>query len=140
MHDLAARARAHRWRAEPWRNGRGVTYVIARWPDQDDYDVRVSIAEVSEPGPFSTFPGRTRWSTLVSDGAIELAGRALVRGLPLELAGDEAVVATVVDGPVTLLNIVAWPRHVEVGSGPPPTDADFTFEEIVWLRRTRSVR
>lgn len=118
------------WRAEPWKNGRGVTHVIARWPefeDTGDYDVRISVAKVTEGGPFSTFPGYQRFTTLLDDGRVGLddggAMRWLVHGVPLRLDGSAALVATV-ERPAHLLNIVA--RDAVVGRGAAPA-ARFVF-------------
>ncbi|MGH8215480.1 MAG: HutD/Ves family protein [Rhodanobacteraceae bacterium] len=47
-------------REEPWANGAGSTVVILREPDGADWRVRVSVANVEEPGPFSELPGTTR--------------------------------------------------------------------------------
>lgn len=49
----------------PWRNGGGVTYEVARFPDNDDFDWRISIAEVSASGAFSSFLGIDRIITLI---------------------------------------------------------------------------
>jgi len=49
------------FRAQPWKNGGGVTHEIIRWPDSDAYDVRISLAEDRVAGPFSQFPGYQRW-------------------------------------------------------------------------------
>jgi uncharacterized protein len=63
----------------PWRNGGGVTYEVASSPadaDLDDFDWRISIAEVEAGGPFSAFPDIDRtiilidgeWMALTVDG------------------------------------------------------------------------
>jgi environmental stress-induced protein Ves len=51
----------------PWRNGGGVTYELARNPSaaSDEFDWRISIAEVSASGAFSAFPGVDRIITLI---------------------------------------------------------------------------
>jgi uncharacterized protein len=49
----------------PWRNGGGITYELFRWPSQDEFDWRISIAEVSASGPFSAFSGIDRIIMLV---------------------------------------------------------------------------
>jgi uncharacterized protein len=54
--------------ATAWKNGGGVTVELARWPADaslDDFDWRVSIAEVASSGPFSIFPGVDRVITLL---------------------------------------------------------------------------
>ena len=50
----------------PWRNGGGVTREIlaSGGSGSDGFDWRISIADVSEPGPFSAFPGFDRVITL----------------------------------------------------------------------------
>ena len=49
----------------PWRNGGGVTYEVARWPAEGEFDWRISIAEVAASGAFSAFPGIDRIIMLV---------------------------------------------------------------------------
>lgn len=44
----------------PWKNGGGETWEIARDVETDDYDWRLSVAEVRQSGPFSAFPGYER--------------------------------------------------------------------------------
>ena len=61
--------------AMAWRNGAGRTLeVISEPPGSglDDFGWRVSFAEVSAPGPFSSFPGVDRVLTLVK-GDLALA-------------------------------------------------------------------
>ena len=109
------------WRIEPWKNGRGTTSVVLRIPDDESYRVRISVAEVIESGPFSTFPGYTRWSLLLGGGPIWLGGHALT-GL-YEVDGDVAIDARV-DAPARLLNIVG--TDLRVGTG--EADADIVFD------------
>jgi len=129
------------WIAQPWKNGRGVTREIVRWPAGGDaYDVRVSIAEVAESGAFSTFPGYVRWTTLVDGGPIALvtptATHALVHGVPIELAGEEPIVAQVTRA-ATLLNVLSRPGRVAVGVGATAAPVDFVFAlaDLVGLPR-----
>ncbi|MFN9927385.1 MAG: HutD family protein, partial [Phenylobacterium sp.] len=49
--------------AVPWKNGGGITRELAVWPPGasfDDFVWRVSMAEVHQDGPFSSFPGVDR--------------------------------------------------------------------------------
>lgn len=46
------------FRSQPWKNGGGVTHEIVRWPDNERYEVRVSLADDRVPGPFSQFPSQ----------------------------------------------------------------------------------
>lgn len=50
------------YRSMPWKNGQGVTLEVARSHGEglDDFDWRVSIADVKAAGPFSHFLNRQR--------------------------------------------------------------------------------
>jgi len=52
---------------QPWKNGGGVTREIAVFPEgAEDFDWRISMAEVSQAGPFSRFEGVDRHLTVLS--------------------------------------------------------------------------
>jgi environmental stress-induced protein Ves len=121
------------WRLEPWKNGRGTTAVVLRIPDDERYRVRISVAEVSESGPFSTFPGYTRWSLLLGGGPIWLGDHRL-EGL-YEIDGDVAIEARV-EAPARLLNIVGKHLHVGVGEA----DADIVFDPETRVTRVLDER
>lgn len=60
---------------EPWRNGRGVTRAIASAPknaNTGSFDYRLSIADIAENGPFSTFDGVDRLSLLLEGSTLTL--------------------------------------------------------------------
>lgn len=52
----------------PWKNGAGFTTEVARSGSTEDYDWRLSIADVITDGPFSSFPDYRRIITVL-DGA-----------------------------------------------------------------------
>ena len=56
----------------PWRNGGGVTRELATWPEKGDWDWRMSVAEVDASGPFSAFPGVTRWFAVLQGAGVQL--------------------------------------------------------------------
>ncbi len=100
-----------------WKNGRGFTDELALWPEgaafeRGDYDWRIARAAVDEPGPFSAFPGFDRVLVVTSGAGLRLQhGRSAprVRVLPLSpqrFSGDWSTSATLIDGPVTDLNIL----------------------------------
>jgi len=117
------------FRAMPWANGGGVTHEVMVWPlgaAMADFDWRVSLAEVREPGPFSALPGVDRLLLLV-DGAgmtLRVDGTEVEasRESPLAFAGeaDSACVA-LADGPTLDLNVMTrrgrWSASLVVGSG-----------------------
>ena len=108
--------RAHEHKRMPWKNGGGETVEIAVFPSGagvDDFDWRISMATVASDGPFSIFPGIDRTLSILDGAGISLAmegGEDVAlngASLPLSFAADIAVAATLVDGPVTDLNVMA---------------------------------
>ena len=57
----------------PWRNGGGMTRELLAWPDPQDWILRVSVADITASGPFSSFAGVDRWFAVLSGGAVRLA-------------------------------------------------------------------
>jgi environmental stress-induced protein Ves len=96
----------------PWKNGGGLTWQIASDPSSAGYDFgwRISLAQVTADGPFSSFPGVDRILTVL-EGAMQLsvAGRAPVQlgpdTAPYAFAGDAACRADVIT-PVLDLNLM----------------------------------
>ena len=121
-------------KAQPWKNGGGTTRELLAWPTPEDWSVRVSVATVERDGPFSAFPGVTRWFTVVAGRGVRLAlptgGRILrVGDAPVCFPGEAAPDCLVLDGPTHDLNLMArnqrgvearlWPA--KVGSELPMT-------------------
>lgn len=103
-------------RRVPWKNGRGVTEELLVLPEsatfaRGDFDVRISKATVSEPGPFSSFPGFDRVLVVTAGAGLRLAHGAAAPGAtigpfePYAFSGDEPTAATLVDGPVEDFNV-----------------------------------
>ena len=107
---LRARDRA----ASPWKNGGGTTAQVAVFPlgsDLGNFGWRVSIAEALHGGPFSLFPGIDRQLALLRGRiSLAIAGQGVVDlsadSQPVGFPGDVPVEATVIDGPVTDLNVM----------------------------------
>lgn len=101
----------------PWRNGGGVTRELLRRPsaaDSDDFDWRLSVADVSADGPFSSFDGYDRILVLLSGMGMDLQvdGEVIALRPPLgrhRFAGEATVHAVLPDGPTTDLNLI-WRR------------------------------
>ncbi|SFQ52602.1 hypothetical protein SAMN05216229_1308 [Geopseudomonas sagittaria] len=128
----------------PWKNGGGETRELAVAPPGaglDDFDWRLSCAQVANGGPFSAFPGVDR-SLAVLDGAglrLECADGAThllsAESAPLAFPGELAVTATLPGGPVGDFNLMTrrarWTHHLQrlrlCGEWPLAADADLTL-------------
>lgn len=96
----------------PWKNGGGTTRDIAVSPpgaSLDDFDWRLSLAQVDRDGPFSRFDNVERTLVLLS-GAMTLheQGRRidLVRHEPVMFEGERVVEATVPGGATLDFNVM----------------------------------
>ena len=100
--------------AAPWKNGGGLTREVAVHPPGSDlasFDWRVSLAEVRQGGPFSTFPQIDRLMAVIG-GRLQLsvAGRSPLtlspESPPCEFAGDLPAYAEPLQTPVSDLNVM----------------------------------
>lgn len=107
--------RAADYRVMPWKNGGGTTTEIAVSPDGaglDDFDWRISMAQVGTSGPFSSFAGIDRTLTVLTGEGIvlDIAGQPPARlttaSAPLAFPGDAPTSARLIDGPITDLNVM----------------------------------
>ncbi len=103
--------------AMPWKNGGGVTREVAVWPPEaglDDFDWRISMAEVGEPGAFSLFPDVDRCLTVI-EGCLHLtfddetSVSLDAQSEPWDFPGDRACHGQPIGGPVLDLNVM-WRR------------------------------
>jgi environmental stress-induced protein Ves len=99
--------------AMPWKNGGGVTREVAIWPPGsgfDDFEWRVSIAEVREAGPFSRFDNIDR-TLMILEGRMALSvGQQTVElspvSAPFAFSGDADCSGRPIGRPVTDLNVM----------------------------------
>ena len=99
--------------AVPWKNGGGVTGEVAVSPPGsgfENFDWRVSIAEIGAAGPFSRFLNIDR-TLMVLKGRLALefdGGRVELdpASPPFAFAGEAACNGTPIDGAVTDLNVM----------------------------------
>lgn len=99
----------------PWKNGGGVTWEVAVAPPGarlDDFDWRISIAEVTAGGPFSTFPGIDRVLSVIAGSGLRLHidGTASVQldagSSPFHFSGDAACMAELAEASIRDLNVM----------------------------------
>jgi uncharacterized protein len=98
-------------KAEPWRNGGGVTREIARQGSEEGgWDWRVSIADVAKAGDFSAFPGMERVLTVIEGELLLLtvdgAEHAMEKYRPFRFDGGAATGAKLPTGDIRDLNVI----------------------------------
>ena len=102
------------YRRMPWKNGGGRTTEIHSHPPRgaiDEFDWRVSVAEVAKDGPFSKFAGIDRTIVMIGGNGMRLAGdghSALLAEAfePYTFSGDDTIDCSLVDGPVRDYNLM----------------------------------
>lgn len=118
--------RATDYRTMPWKNGKGITHEIARENVNGTPAWRLSLAEVSQGGPFSVFEETLRILTVVKGAGMELEGPGVTYRAepltPVAFPGSAELSGRCFDGPVMNFNLIHDPDRVqasvEVRSGP----------------------
>jgi uncharacterized protein len=94
----------------PWANGRGVTNEVITHPSSEPWVWRISIARVSDDGPFSLLPGVDRALVVGTGHGMRLTvdgARATVdRFSSIQFAGGAETSAELVDGPIDDVNLM----------------------------------
>lgn len=98
-------------RSMKWTNGTGTTHELVRYPpEQADFDWRLSIAEVSQDGPFSQLIGIDRTIVFCQGPRMTLNvdGHSvdLEIGEPFQFSGDSRTTCQVPDGSTRDLNVM----------------------------------
>jgi environmental stress-induced protein Ves len=107
-------------RTQPWKNGLGVSQLIAEVPWRAGFDAvlwQVSVTAIGSDCPFSNLPGLDRQFTVIEGDGVELvsvddttgvASRQLVQRhrVPYAFPGDWRTTCRLLGGPVRVLNIM----------------------------------
>lgn len=115
MTDASTVIPANEYRRIRWKNGTGWTREITRLPDRDDWDWRLSIAEIEQDGPFSLFPGVDRELVLIRGNGLRLRfddGEVRELQPPYQrtrFAGERPVSGELLQGPTHDFNLM-WRR------------------------------
>src|SRR3546814_10104170 len=118
--------------AAPWKNGGGVTREIASGGGTGSrpgpsWGWRVSLAEVAQDGPFSTFPETDRVIAVIDGAGMDLvaADGAVIALEPFQavpFSGEDRLSGRLRFGPVRDLNVMVLRRHfaadMEIWRGP----------------------
>jgi uncharacterized protein len=96
---------------QPWKNGGGNTRELLAVPSADDWQLRISLADVDADGPFSAFPGVERWFAVVDGAGVELRFGETLRRItandaPLHFDGGAAPHCQLIDGRTRDLNLM----------------------------------
>ncbi|MEO6102652.1 MAG: HutD family protein [Pseudoxanthomonas sp.] len=119
MADASKVIPANEYRRVRWKNGTGWTREIARMPDREEWDWRLSIAEIEQDGPFSVFPGIDRELVLIRGNGLRLRfddGEVCELQPPHErirFAGERKAHGELLDGPTQDFNLM-WRRDAIV--------------------------
>jgi environmental stress-induced protein Ves len=113
---------------EPWKNGGGITRQICSETAEEGLLWRLSLADVSSDGAFSTFPNMMRVLTVVQGAGIDLYGAdtALVAApfKPLRFDGAMSLDGVLRDGKIVNFNLIHHAQHIRsdvtVLHGPSP--------------------
>jgi environmental stress-induced protein Ves len=97
---------------QPWRNGGGVTRELWAWPAAAHWQLRVSVADIAQDGPFSAYPGVDRWFAVLQGQGVVLRFPQGEQVLgpdddPLGFDGALAPGCWLRDGPTRDLNLMA---------------------------------
>ncbi len=120
MLDTVRHIPARELKARPWKNGGGITRLIAIHPEgagDEDFIWRISAAEVSAPGPFSIWEGVDRILMLTEGGPMRLlrtdtgAETVLASGARLYFAGETPYAAELPAGPARDFNLMLRRRQ-----------------------------
>jgi len=95
----------------PWKNGLGVQYEITCDGSlPDDWTWRLSIADITQNVPFSSFPGVTREFCVADGNGLVLNVNGVDHrcepGSITTFRGDDVVFATLINGPMRALNLM----------------------------------
>lgn len=114
--------------ATPWKNGGGTTREIAAWPPgstMDDFEWRVSVADITLDGPFSAFAGIDRTIMLLNGDGVRLQAHdgsidhhLTTPLVPFAFRGEVALDCTLQAGPSRDFNIMSrrdkWHAHTGI--------------------------
>jgi environmental stress-induced protein Ves len=96
---------------QAWRNGGGQTRELWTWPAQGPWQLRISRADISADGPFSAYPGVTRWFAVLHGHGVALTLDGARRDIRVDgeavcFDGAQAPDCTLLDGPTQDLNLM----------------------------------
>jgi environmental stress-induced protein Ves len=101
---------------QPWKNGGGITRELFTHPSTDDWQIRISVADITKGGAFSSFQGVNRSFAVIEGEGVELKlGGAWQRiaksSEPVMFDGAEAPECKLISGATKDLNVMCKHGH-----------------------------
>ena len=96
---------------QPWKNGGGHTRELLAWPDGGSWRLRISVADITQDGPFSQFDGVQRWFAVLEGGGVRLRIADTVHSLtqasaPMSFDGGVPAECELPNGPTRDFNLM----------------------------------
>jgi uncharacterized protein len=106
---------------QAWRNGGGATRELLAWPNAHDWQVRISLADISQDGAFSQFAGVQRWFGVVQGAGVVLdfVGKQVVQTIAseaLQFDGALAPFCRLQGGATRDMNLMLRGNHTACGA------------------------
>ena len=98
---------------QAWRNGGGSTRELYAWPAGPLWRWRISVAEITQDGPFSAYHDVDRIFAVIDGAGVRLKmpdateQELLMASAPLFFAGEAAPDCRLIDGPTRDLNLMS---------------------------------
>lgn len=107
------------YREMPWKNGQGSTIELARDTGEDlqQFLWRISMADVSQDGPFSFFPNRQRLLCILDGEGMILhfpqtgQHERLTQHSVYAFSGEVAIQSELINGPIRDFNLIYSAEH-----------------------------
>ena len=136
--------RSDAMRQMTWANGSGITHEVAICPSGAgfaDFDWRISLADISVDGDFSSFVGIDRVLVLIEGEGMNLTLDGHTRSIepfsPVHFAGEAVASCILTSGPTRDLNVMYRRDRVtcvvDILTGSLPIDVATEPGEEVWL-------
>lgn len=96
---------------QPWRNGGGQTRELLAWPSIENWQIRISLADIDADGAFSAFPNTHRWFSVIEGHGVNLRFKnqditQTLRSEPLQFDGSQVPYCSLINGSTRDLNLM----------------------------------
>lgn len=97
-----------------WKNGKGTTKELYRYPESGDFSLRISMAKITANGPFSPYPGIERHLIILSGQGCILRCNGTVTILTpdspvFKFNGEDIIECKLISGEVVDFNVMVKP-------------------------------